>query len=95
MTEWSATVWHFQKLPDGTSRKAHTREGNFKTWQIARLWVIDRLRNETGVTYAEVCYVETKPGSVPRKREDVAVIKFIPQYGTFTEQQRKQPWFKN
>jgi len=92
--EWSGVVWHTQKMPDGPPRKAHTREGNFQTWQRARSWVIEMLKHQEGVTYAEVCHVEFKPGSVPRKREDVAVIKFMPQHGTYVEQRRKKPWFK-
>lgn len=81
-----------------------TREGKFKTWQEARQWVVYHLRMErqhdaegnptspyTDITLAEVCHVEKNDEG---KAEDVAVIRFMPQYGTWTEQQRKKPWFQ-
>jgi len=94
VNEWSGIIWHLQKMPEGPPKKAQTREGNFPNWQVARLWVLDKLKHEKNVIYAEVCHVEMKPGSVPRKREDVAVIKFMPQHGTYIEQRRKEPWFR-
>jgi hypothetical protein len=74
-----------------------TREGKFKTWQEARRWVVFHLRTEkhgqdlyTDITMATVCHVER----VGNKVEDVEVGRFLPQYGTWTEQWRKKPWFQ-
>lgn len=97
--EWSATVWHSVKNNKGTWKKAQTREGYFRTWEEARLWAVNFVRTNDRVTLAEVSHVEFKPGSIPRKREDVAVIKLIPSWdpvaGLFwTERRRQEPWFK-
>lgn len=88
--EWSGTIWHIIVMGE-ERRKAQTREGGFKEWKIARLWVINQLRTTKGVIYAEVSHVEkTDKG----KTEDVAIIKFIPtHFGQWTQTVRKRPWF--
>lgn len=84
--EWSGTVWHTVKV-EGEWRKAVTREGKIKTWQHARRWVIEMIKQTKYVYYAEVGHVEGG--------EDVAVIKFVPVMGGHWNQiVRKKPWFE-
>ena len=86
--EWSGTIWHTVDDPmnPGKYRKAITREGKFKDWKRARMWVIEMLKQTKYVYYAEVAHVEGG--------EDVEVIKFTPvPGGHWTEMQRKKPWF--
>lgn len=86
--EWSALLYRKGEL---------TREGHFKKWQDARLWIINHLRTDSPptITLATVCHVERVAGKV----EDVDVIKFIPRgmLGmdklVWTEIVREKPWF--